>query len=1165
LVITDDQGYLDRAENHPYVGWVGSSDASFSDVKASGVLINPNWVLTAGHVAAHSSTLQVFGALSFGLGSNYKTNPGETMFASEVFLHPNYTGSSYDLALLYFDNPFTSASPVSLYGDTVVAGMDSDIVGYGVYQEVNGSIQTNTGDRRAGNNVISGDDIFYENGVITRLRASSTSSTYRPLGMAGRTGDSGGGLIIGGELAGITKWSGLSNYDGTITGYSLIDHDWVNATIASRPSSIPEPSGLLLLCAGAVAFVFNRRRRTTTSQRAKAEQITRVVTLARLMSCFFAACILFSQNASAGLVIADDQLYLDRADNYPEVGWFEGTNPDGSFAHGSGVLIKPNWVLTAAHVAVNGQTLTPRTNQNFGLGSNFITDRGESMSVSDFYIHPTYAGGDNGRDLALLYFENPFVSATPTSLFLGSVATGLDSDIVGFGQYQNINDSNPITTGDRRAGNNVIVGPDLVLPLNVVTRLRASNSQTYRELGMGGLPGDSGGGLFVDGELAGITKAGSALVEYNYRTSYTLLDQDWINTTIASHSSSIPEPSGLLLLCAGSFAIVLNRRRRTITCQRANGKQLSRNAGTARLISCVFAACLLCSQSADAGLVITDDQGYLDRAQNYPNVGHIERFNSTTGLFEFGGSGVLIDSHWVITAAHVAVNSTTLVPRESLGFGLGSNYLTNPGEKFSAADLYVYPTYQGGNTGYDLALLYFVSPFVSATPANIFQGDVVAGLDSDIVGFGEYRNVEDSVSIITGDRRAGNNLILGPDSDLPGTNVRTRLDGNRPLEMGGLPGDSGGGLFINGELAGITKSAGVYLGLGQSTSYTLLDKDWINTTIASRSSSIPEPSGLLLLCAGAFALVFNSRRRTTTSLRANAEPISRVAKLARLVSCVFAACLLCSQSANAGLVITDDQGYLDRAENHPYVGWVGSSDPSFFDVRASGVLINPHWVLTAGHVAANSSTLQLFDSLEFGLGSNYKTNPGESMSASEVFLHPTYAGGDTGYDLALMYFENPFTTVIPANLYDGDIVAGMDSDIVGYGVYQEVDSSIQTNTGDRRAGNNVIANVGSLGAQYVLTYLRPSNFSTYRPLGMGGTRGDSGGGLFIDGELAGINKAASLSVSYGRGTSYTLLDRDWINATIASHSSSIPEPSSFTILLLTCPFLLSRRKRPTLA
>ncbi len=52
--------------------------------------------------------------------------------------------------------------------------------------------------------------------------------------------------------------------------------------------------------------------------------------------------------------------------------------------------------------------------------------------------------------------------------------------------------------------------------------------------------------------------------------------------------------------------------------------------------------------------------------------------------------------------------------------------------------------------------------------------------------------------------------------------------------MGGRPGDSGGGLFIDGKLAGITAIASGN-GFGALTDYSRLDNAWIDTTIASKA------------------------------------------------------------------------------------------------------------------------------------------------------------------------------------------------------------------------------------------------------------------------------------------------------------------------------------------
>src|SRR4051794_23298586 len=63
-----------------------------------------------------------------------------------------------------------------------------------------------------------------------------------------------------------------------------------------------------------------------------------------------------------------------------------------------------------------------------------------------------------------------------------------------------------------------------------------------------------------------------------------------------------------------------------------------------------------------------------------------------------------------------------------------------------------------------------------------------------------------------------------------------------------------------------------------------------------------------------------------------------------------------------------------------WVGQVGSS---------SGVLIDPHWVLTAGHVGGNTFTLA-----------------GNTFTADAVYNHPTA-------DLHLMHFTNTFGGFYP--------------------------------------------------------------------------------------------------------------------------------------------------------
>ncbi len=286
------------------------------------------------------------------------------------------------------------------------------------------------------------------------------------------------------------------------------------------------------------------------------------------------AILWLTGQAHAGLVITSDDLYRGYANNYQNVGYVENSDGNGGYEfNASGVLIDSHWVLMSAHqaLAIDSDPNSVYGSFRFGLGSNFYSDRGETMAASELFINPSYGGSVNaGYDQALLYFENPFASVAPVTFYTGDVAVGMDSDIVGYGRLQLVNDPNVSLTGDRRAGNNVIFGISSATGAPYAsTVLRDASRSTYRELGMGGRNGDSGGGLFINGELAGITTSASSSNIFGSDTRYSLLDYDWISTTMASRPpTAVPEPSSFILLGIGSGLAALKRRRRKIISNR---------------------------------------------------------------------------------------------------------------------------------------------------------------------------------------------------------------------------------------------------------------------------------------------------------------------------------------------------------------------------------------------------------------------------------------------------------------------------------------------------------------------------------------------------------------------------------------------------------------------
>ncbi|KAA2263997.1 serine protease [Solihabitans fulvus] len=93
-----------------------------------------------------------------------------------------------------------------------------------------------------------------------------------------------------------------------------------------------------------------------------------------------------------------------------------------------GSLIKPDWVVTAAHCVVNESA----GNVQVRIGSTDRTQGGEVAQVSDLIPNPNYDGQGAGNDIALVHLAAP-VQAAPISI-AGSAQVGTQSRIIGWGQ-----------------------------------------------------------------------------------------------------------------------------------------------------------------------------------------------------------------------------------------------------------------------------------------------------------------------------------------------------------------------------------------------------------------------------------------------------------------------------------------------------------------------------------------------------------------------------------------------------------------------------------------------------------------------------------------------------------------------------------------------------------
>ncbi len=250
-------------------------------------------------------------------------------------------------------------------------------------------------------------------------------------------------------------------------------------------------------------------------------------------------------------------------------------NSGGFNYYGSATAISPNWVLTAGH----NVDLNDNGQPDAGLNVSFYLPGFGVYFAIAFYTCPGFTGFGNPsvqRDLSLLYFSTPLPNGILYPSLQGSLQTGSQVTLAGFGR-SGFGDYGYTTLAgltDRRVGENVIDSfqPDSLSGLNGIyfydfdspdsTGLPGGSLGNNIETLIG--PGDSGGSLllvngsgyslvgvntFVEGYGGRFGDVGGGVVLEPYL--------DWIGQTTGI---AVPEPSIFAVVMLG-LTLLLTRRK----------------------------------------------------------------------------------------------------------------------------------------------------------------------------------------------------------------------------------------------------------------------------------------------------------------------------------------------------------------------------------------------------------------------------------------------------------------------------------------------------------------------------------------------------------------------------------------------------------------------------
>jgi S1-C subfamily serine protease len=227
----------------------------------------------------------------------------------------------------------------------------------------------------------------------------------------------------------------------------------------------------------------------------------------------------------------------------------------------------------------------------------------------------------------------------------------------------------------------------------------------------------------------------------------------------------------------------------------------------------------------------TPDETYVEFGKKFPFVRRIRSREPNPAdpmrVVTWYGSAVMIQPHWIVTAAHVVNNvaDPTILSDDA-----------DPVE-YPLSHVISHPEFDDGRNGYyDIALGYSKNDLgLEFYPALYTDSDEL-GKQATIAGFGFQGTFHTGMVASDGKRRAGSNTVSSLERSVlvcdPSMYKKT------VMEFLITPGDSGGGLFIGNKLAGIHsflmakdgKPDGTYTDESAHTRVSLYT-DWVESEI----------------------------------------------------------------------------------------------------------------------------------------------------------------------------------------------------------------------------------------------------------------------------------------------------------------------------------------------